>query len=793
MLDYGPPYTYPQSSHFFTVEEQGGSDNTVILALSGAPAHASAYDDDDGVGLMSWIHTPAACTSYCKVLVGVRWYTEGSATFMWDEDIHYNDSDGDGASNALEAALTTDPYSVDTDEDGLGDMAETMGVDTADGLLRLPYYGADAKQPDVFVEADWLACDINNPLNVCGLAPGDPDRYRFKSTWAWSVGSIYYDPDYSMPADHEHLVHTHVDIGLSSSSHTRYGAWGGATRQAENTKNKCEWGSDSRSGYFHFARIFEDGGQSIEPGTCFDASNQSAGGTFAHELGHNLNLSHGGKQSGTVNANCKPNYRSIMNYAINAVQLPMFSAGEFLGVDLNPEDMDEYYGLGTTDPSLLAHIDRDNTDSKFGFYAAKWVGVYLGWIDWNRDGLFQSTVRAAPTWAAGKHSCEVGSYQADRNVWANRTGSALAWAHTWSGGRLFWFARNPSNNHIEYRVAATFPENCGNPPSANCKTNWSPSVALPWGTDVPTNASGAPAVARYTYLNGSDRLLLAYPPSIYGRPMYKIFDPFFGTWTGQAWMPGAITTQGELAATTYSDAAYVYGIGANDNRLYKWSLSSQGVWSGPTAQVWSNGTPVLAKYGVGLTSGQTAILGGTPTQQLFAAIPLQAPDGKLVFAWTDPITSNAWTAMPDSEWDVGIQYARAQPGLAYAPLDPQSPSAGRFFLAWSPPVNAEGKKTGDLMAMTQGNDPIDGHSRELRWNIPVSHLETQWTIGAANTTLLYDMDYDTNVRAAFTKEDDDGSLSLTFEPYADGIFPNIIGDQDDYPVIRENLDAKIHP
>jgi len=55
------------------------------------------------------------------------------------------------------------------------------------------------------------------------------------------------------------------------------------------------------------------------------------------------------------------------------------------------------------------------------------------------------------------------------------------------------------------------------------------------------------------------------------------------------------------------------------------------------------------------------------------------------------------------------------------------------------------------------------------------------------------MDYDTNVRAAFTKEDDDGSLSLTFEPYADGIFPNIIGDQDDYPVIRENLDAKIHP
>ena len=43
-------------------------------------------------------------------------------------------------------------------------------------------------------------------------------------------------------------------------------------------------------------------------------------GTFMHELGHNLNLAHGGAAdnfaigSGNYNTNCKPNYLSVMNY-----------------------------------------------------------------------------------------------------------------------------------------------------------------------------------------------------------------------------------------------------------------------------------------------------------------------------------------------------------------------------------------------------------------------------------------------------------------------------------------------
>src|SRR5262249_20588114 len=39
------------------------------------------------------------------------------------------------------------------------------------------------------------------------------------------------------------------------------------------------------------------------------------GATLLHELGHNLGLKHGGVvRSGAIEANCKPNYQSVMNY-----------------------------------------------------------------------------------------------------------------------------------------------------------------------------------------------------------------------------------------------------------------------------------------------------------------------------------------------------------------------------------------------------------------------------------------------------------------------------------------------
>ena len=60
------------------------------------------------------------------------------------------------------------------------------------------------------------------------------------------------------------------------------------------------------------------GGSDPSGGSIGTVDEQS--GTFMHELGHNLNLGHGGLAtlaigSANYNMNCKPNYLSVMNYA----------------------------------------------------------------------------------------------------------------------------------------------------------------------------------------------------------------------------------------------------------------------------------------------------------------------------------------------------------------------------------------------------------------------------------------------------------------------------------------------
>lgn len=145
--------SFRSGSHFFTVQEQGGASDTILLVTSGSTSRAIAFDDDDGIGLMSWVHVDEACSQQCSVLVGSNPPSGiGTATFIWDEDIHdpTRNCDSDGMSDALELAIGTNRCKNDTDDDGIDDGAEVMGIDGADWkLLRFPYFGADPLTPDV--------------------------------------------------------------------------------------------------------------------------------------------------------------------------------------------------------------------------------------------------------------------------------------------------------------------------------------------------------------------------------------------------------------------------------------------------------------------------------------------------------------------------------------------------------------------------------------------------------------------------------------------------------------------
>lgn len=104
-------------------------------------------------------------------------------------------------------------------------------------------------------------------------------------------------------------------------------------------------------------------------------------GTLMHELGHNLNLNHGGGPTNIVN--CKPNYLSVMSYSRQFSDLVSNRSLDFSNTELqllnenqlnekmglNPKNSDEKIIFGPIPPIILPS-ERDS-------------------IDWNQDGTIQ--------------------------------------------------------------------------------------------------------------------------------------------------------------------------------------------------------------------------------------------------------------------------------------------------------------------------------------------------------------------------------------------------------------------
>jgi hypothetical protein len=641
---------------------------------------------------------------------------------------------------------------ADSDGDGLSDDDEQNGV-AGEPLLDLPAMGADPAAPDLFVQVDYETCDP--VLSYCG-PENTFDTNRLGSRAAFRLAA-FFAPD----------IRLHLDTGvptLASDAAFVHGDWGG-THRLPTGPHPCNPDLlGARFGYFHRTVVAgtSGGGGGDLYGFCSGGDTVHMG-VLAQELGHNFGIGHGGNFD-SYPANCKPHYRSPMNYAYTYDdQIVQYSRGQFAGVVLDPARMDELAGLGTTDPTVLQSL----RDSPWLFNVRE-----DGAIDWNRDGRFEAgTVRAAPTWAYA--SCEQSSPHTD--ALAVTSEPALAWLGDAGGGtpRLYLISRSQADGTLEARFLTRF-DACDPFVEPQSCTDWDPKASDP-ARAVPGSKPGRgwPAVASTTTVGA--RLVVVYADAV-GLPWSQTLSMSSGAeaWSAPA-MVDATPLTGDPALVEMPGGQALLLMAPIAGGMAAWQLDlTSGTWSGPTAQMWDDGSAMQPCWGAALARGWLA---GQPDEQLVTVVP-EGASCELIVATRDAATG-LWTRLGDGIWTGLPPVTGARPSLQYVPYDNATPEDGRFYLAWRPnPTGAA------LIAMTEGNDARAGAVDRRFVFIRGTFMRNVWALLGGAPDLEYDARFDENLRAVQVYEKSGG---LWFMPFADGVTDVEMRDQDDYHFIKQFL------
>lgn len=770
----GDVFTVPNGlealSHVFTAPEKGGTNDTVVLITCGYSINGHAFDDDTGVGNMSWLHLDTACPSsaLARIVTGTYYAQGGKTTVIFDEDVHDPQGDNDGLSDPLEVAIGTDPTKADTDGDGLADGAEVMGIDgSSTDRVPLPLFGADPLVKDLFLEADWVKCTEELP----GCDNGNPNFYQVTPAIALKLRD-FYAPDITL----------HIDTGIANTDPATwfaYDALGGA-RQIPTNTGQCGDQKTGWSGRFH-SFIIEGlgGGQAHTPGHCGWAGRHAR--ALAHELGHNLGLGHGGSPA-AGDMNCKPHWRSPPNYVYASDDtVTSYSRNTFAGVVLNPLSLDESVGLGTGTYSNISFLQ----DSRFNLF----IDAYGG-VDWNRDAVISPSgtlVRGAPTWNWGTGGCDQSGarMEALSGDSSNVVDPVLARLDS----RMYVFGRNAVTGTLTKRFTTSDLTLCSGAAAGSCAA-WTPP---PGSTSaiVPNSVAiqFAPAALRYFHIPSSlNRLLVVYVTAN-GLLQYQTLTLNGSTefWTSPGLVnSGLQTITGDPALIFRNGQMHLYAPSAG--RLKHWTYDpSSDTWSiTPTDEQWSDATYLGPKFGVALTSGYQDGIAG---QQVFMAMA-QAPTGTVELARYDGATSK-WVKLANSIWwttpwnTPENPVATARPGLAYLPLDPSGNiTNGRFYLAWNAGPSLF------FITHTRGNvlsNPLTITTQRGFRFLPPVYFFNQWQEASGGTGLLWEEGHDNSLRATWHAV----SNSVMFAPLADGIFNIELKDQDDYPFISARLSCSL--
>lgn len=218
---------------------------------------------------------------------------------------------------------------TDTDGDGLSDVWETQGIDyDGDGTpeLDLPALGADPNHQDLFMEIDWMEKPQQCTWKVCwGGRSFAPQQSAVDDVKAAFAAAPRANPDGTTG------INLHVDVSNAVGWQKSLGSMNGNIYDwsAFDQIKAANFDADRRDAFHYvlYADTYAGSGSSgisrgipgqdlivtdghSSWGDGFTRTQER--GTLMHELGHNLNLFHGGGPTGT--SQNSPSYRSIMNY-----------------------------------------------------------------------------------------------------------------------------------------------------------------------------------------------------------------------------------------------------------------------------------------------------------------------------------------------------------------------------------------------------------------------------------------------------------------------------------------------
>ncbi len=268
---------------------------------------------------------------------------------------------------------------LDSDGDGLWDDWEQFGIDTdGDGVIdvNLPGLGANKMRKDIFVRLDYMDCAVAG--GDCAM--GDLHTHQPKAAAIAAVVAAFAAAPVSNP-DGSTGITLHVEIGTAIKHSNTMVIPGtcmttGIPLSDFDVEKAANFGVNNPKRFTHhygiFAHLQDSAGHTgcaevpgndllISLGAAAagdrdgDGSNDQfvgtvleQGGTFMHELGHNLGLQHGGGDD----VNFKPNYLSVMNYAFQQSGIPLTAApprldySRLLLLKLDETSLNEAAGIG---------------------------------------------------------------------------------------------------------------------------------------------------------------------------------------------------------------------------------------------------------------------------------------------------------------------------------------------------------------------------------------------------------------------------------------------------------------